>query len=168
MATEVTYTLTKDHVRQASWANVRRLSAISGAIAFALLVAAWGVMMYWDGAGAPVVVGVLAGAIAFFALGTGIIALGAQGTCASFSDYLGRFREPRVTARFADEGVTFQDEFTTSRLPWSFVTEVRRLPDVWLVSRLRINYHIIPVEALAPDLQDFIVRRVTENGGKVM
>src|SRR5437762_988630 len=138
---EVKYTLTREHARQAAGAHTGKLVTLFVCVALALLAAVWAGAFLWEATDSPLVVGVSAGLVAFFALATLAVLQGARANCVNFCAYLDRYTDPHVTARFTDDGITFRDEFTTSRLPWSFVSEVRRCPSVWLLVRLKLNFH---------------------------
>jgi hypothetical protein len=74
----------------------------------------------------------------------------------------------RIEFTFDDYGVLQVSALGTSRLMWSMFTKIVRRRDVWLLHLGgRRGAHIFPVVLMPPDLQDFIVRKCSDNGVKI-
>lgn len=69
--------------------------------------------------------------------------------------------------RITEDGIHHQCAYETGILPWHVVERVRRFPDMWLIYQDKVNAHVLPTDQLTAEVQEFIIRKVRENGGKV-
>jgi hypothetical protein len=72
-----------------------------------------------------------------------------------------------VTYRITDEAVHCQSAHETSTLPWRIFPRLQRFPDLWLLYTTRVNACILPTDQLTDEVQEFIIAKVREAGGKV-
>ncbi len=78
-----------------------------------------------------------------------------------------RMETPESTFRFGDDEVSIQSELGESRVKWKVFTKVWRFPEVWLLFSGDRSYVTLPTQPLSPDVKQFIITKVEENGGKV-
>jgi hypothetical protein len=62
---------------------------------------------------------------------------------------------------------TFSSDLGSSTLPWAAVTEVWRCKRVWLLLFSKAQFVTLPLAALSPELQGFVLKQVQLHGGKV-
>jgi hypothetical protein len=76
--------------------------------------------------------------------------------------------DAKVRIVLTEEGCTFESLHRQTELAWPAVVRIERLPDLWLFRFQGMpSPSPVPTAALPPAAQDFIVRRVTEAGGRV-
>ena len=75
-------------------------------------------------------------------------------------------RQP-VTFLADEAGVTFRSPLSSSTLAWSLASELRRYPDLWLLLFSRSFFFTLPTACLSPELQAFLVERMTAAGKPV-
>jgi hypothetical protein len=79
-----------------------------------------------------------------------------------------RMDHRRWEFEFDDYGVQYVTAMITARYKWTIFTRVDRKRDMWF---LRIGKESgalpFPVSSMSPDLQDFILRKCSENGVEV-
>ncbi|HYT94329.1 MAG TPA: YcxB family protein [Gemmataceae bacterium] len=86
---------------------------------------------------------------------------------------VGKFRamrDPTVLWRFGDESLGTTSELGTVELKWEVVSEVWRFPDVWLLffGSSGWGYSTLPTTSVSPELQEYILSRVTTHGGRIV
>jgi hypothetical protein len=75
---------------------------------------------------------------------------------------------PRIRILLAETMCTFEMRHMRIDLAWPGIQRVERLRDFLLLYRpFRESVSIIPLAAIAPEAQDFLLRKVQEAGGRV-
>jgi hypothetical protein len=77
-----------------------------------------------------------------------------------------RMEHRRYDFTFDEYGILAVSAVATSRLKWSAFVSITRGKHVWTLDFVRSGYPI-PVSLMSPELQEFIVRKCSENGVKV-
>lgn len=83
---------------------------------------------------------------------------------------MGRFRRmgrPQAVLEVSDERFRVISDIGTSEIVWSLIRKIWCYETFWLLIFSQSESMILPVEDLPEDIQDFIRRKVVENGGKV-
>lgn len=84
------------------------------------------------------------------------------------SDLFRKMDHRQVDFTFDDYGVLQVSALGTNRFRWDMFIMLTRRRGLWLLHLAgRRGAHLIPVALMTPDLQDFIVRKCSENGVKV-
>jgi hypothetical protein len=78
-----------------------------------------------------------------------------------------KFGVESVTVEVTDEHLRYASQSGEQRFPWQAFDAVWRWTDQWLLFYNPVNALILPAEQLAPEVREFIVAKVKENGGKV-
>ncbi|MGM9482511.1 YcxB family protein [Roseateles sp. NT4] len=136
------------------------------------------------GVGFPLVLAVLAAYVVWLGANGdrswGVGALGAAvsiGVVFSAALYVLHYRNGRQKLRDMgrpmaeiaadDEGFTVSSGMGSSTLKWSAVQAVWRFEGFWLVLFSKAHFMTLPLGELAPEMQAYILERVTASGGKV-
>jgi hypothetical protein len=69
--------------------------------------------------------------------------------------------DPCVEWSFTDTTLGAKSVLGTVELPWSGVKKIWRFPEVWLVFFEGGGYSTLPTASLAPELQRFILNRIS-------
>lgn len=76
--------------------------------------------------------------------------------------------DPTVRFRFTDFGIWGESDLGSSEISWKFIGRILRLPKVWIIYWAKQGYSTLPIEEIDEELQQFIIHKVTENGGKII
>jgi hypothetical protein len=68
----------------------------------------------------------------------------------------------------SEASITMSSDLGITTLQWSTVTAVWRYPSFWLLLFSRAQFVTLPLASISAEAQAFIVRRVSETGGKVV
>jgi len=68
--------------------------------------------------------------------------------------------------RFGSDMVEMTSDLGRSEVPWNQFVQLWRQPDFWLLFYDRNAFVTLPAAQLEPELRDFIVEKVRQNGGK--
>ena len=162
MSREATLTYSETLVRQAVFAFWRRTVGVRFAVVAVLASAALAVLLAdgdrsWRvGALAAVLAVAVAMAIAVYRV--------------HYRNSMRMFRELGDSpAHFrADEAsFTVTSAVGTATLQWSAVKELWRFPGVWLLLYSKSQFSTLPVGCLSPELQAYVLQRVSASGGKI-
>jgi hypothetical protein len=154
---------TESLLRQAVYAFWRRTVGIGFFVALSLLACslAW---MLWQGdrswaAGAV-------GAFLFFGFGfTALVYV------VHLRNTLGKFRgmgAPSAVLELGEASFVVSSGLGSSTLAWSAVTEVWCYPSFWLLLFSKAQFVTLPLASVPPEMQAYILRRVSGAGGKVV
>ena len=78
-----------------------------------------------------------------------------------------RFGEVEVKMRITGEGLHFTSPYESGMYPWRIFLRVQRLPQMWLLYPNEASAFVLPADAVAPEVAQFIEAKVREAGGKV-
>lgn len=90
-----------------------------------------------------------------------------------FSHYRNSIRKfrgmesPTATVVVDDATLTLASGVATSTIGWSAVKEVWKFQGFWLLLFSKAQFATLPLTSISPEMQDFILRRVQEQGGKI-
>lgn len=163
MNREVTVRYTPEIIKFAAWQFWRRSVGTGGFVVFALMLAL---------------------AVYLFVRGDRSWQLGAIGAVvllcflfgvASYRIYLSRSMEKfkRISDsvakfQFTENGIWAESDIGSSEVRWSFIEKIWIFPSVWLLFYPKQGYSTLPVADIDRELQQFIIKKVRENGGEVI
>jgi len=81
-------------------------------------------------------------------------------------EVLRKMSDGRAQLHVQDETVTFSSRNSSSTFPWSTITKIWRFDDFWLLFYGRA-FSILPIAQIGEPMRAFILKRVTEAGGKL-
>jgi len=81
--------------------------------------------------------------------------------------HVAKFGEPQAVYEITDEHLRYETETGSERFPWRAFDAVWRYRDMWLLFYNPVNMLILPADQITPEVGEFIVGKVRENGGKV-
>ena len=83
------------------------------------------------------------------------------------TSHVAKFGEQQAVYEITDEHLRCETETGSERFPWRAFDAVWRYPDMWLLFYNPVNMLILPADQITPEVGEFIVGKVRENGGKV-
>lgn len=78
--------------------------------------------------------------------------------------FAAKMSDRTVRMFFGPETFHFHCELADSQINWKLFLKAQTGPDIWLLFPNPLQFYILPVEALSPELQDYILARLRENG----
>lgn len=88
------------------------------------------------------------------------VARRARATVAKLGEYDVKFS-------ITEEGLVYETPLKKGMIPWRMFVSLSRFPDFWLIHKTPILAEALPTDQLTPEVRDFIIAKVKENGGKV-
>ena len=83
---------------------------------------------------------------------------------------LGTFRKmtnPVANFTFDDDGIAVSSELSTGTLKWQAVQKLWCFPEAWLLFVAKGVYSTLPTACLTPEVQQFIVEKLKNQGTKI-
>ena len=159
---EATLVYSEALLKRAVFAYWQRSVGLGFGVAMALVAACLGALLArgersW-------VVGFLGAALVFGA------AFAAMAYVVHLRNALATFRamgRPEATFRAEADVFTVRSGAGEATLPWSSVTEIWQLREVWLLMYSKASFSTLPVACLSAEMQAFVRERVEEAGGQV-
>ena len=74
---------------------------------------------------------------------------------------------PEAKFTLSKESFSFSSGAGAATLPWSSVNEVWQFPEYWLFFYSKSQFSTVPVVALSPEIQAFIIESINGAGGKI-
>ena len=75
--------------------------------------------------------------------------------------------EPVATLRVSDSEISFESGAGSGSLPWRAITEVWKLPHIWLLMMSKAQFVTLPLDGVDEVVRDFILDRVRAAGGTI-
>jgi hypothetical protein len=73
---------------------------------------------------------------------------------------------PTATLRVSQDSFTVTSGAGSSTLPWTSVTEVWKLQNVWLLLFSKAQFMTLPLKSIPKDMRAFVLERISSAGGK--
>jgi hypothetical protein len=73
-----------------------------------------------------------------------------------------------VTYRFNEAGMAMDSAVASGNYAWKMIVKVRHNPKVWMFFFGEQDYGALPAEHLSNELRQFVIRKVSEAGGKIV
>ncbi len=80
---------------------------------------------------------------------------------------IAKWGEYQATIRLTDASVYDRSPYAEHDYPWDKFEQVWRFDDVWLLFLSPRLFYLLPADQITPEVGEFIVGKVRENGGKV-
>lgn len=68
---------------------------------------------------------------------------------------------------FNDQGISTESVAGSANRFWKFFNRLWVMSDIWILLNSDRTYLVLPAHLLNPDLQQFIIQKITESGGNV-
>jgi hypothetical protein len=72
-----------------------------------------------------------------------------------------------MTYGIDDEAIRYQSRFACGLVPWNKCKGLIRRKDIWILCPSGESYLVLPADAMAGNVGEFVLGKVRENGGKV-
>jgi hypothetical protein len=72
---------------------------------------------------------------------------------------------PEAEFRFTDDRIGIESDIGWTELSWKMIEKVWKYPTVWLVFIAKQGYVTLPAAGIDEESQQFITRKIQQNGG---
>jgi hypothetical protein len=162
MQYQTTLTYSEPLIRQAVWGFWRRVVGFRFVFLIALVAASLAFLVL--GGDRSWLVGVIATILIFGVLFSAAV------FSVHYRNSAQKFRElcnGQASMTATPQTLSFFSAAGTSSIPWKSIREVWQFQTFWLILFSKAHFATLPLKDISPELQDFILERVSATGGKI-
>ena len=79
-----------------------------------------------------------------------------------------RMESPTAHLEFDDTSVSMKSDTGSSTFEWKMIKKLWCFTDVWIFMYVNQAISIIPKESVTQEIEEFIIKKITENNGKIV